>query len=67
MAFHQPAAHQVRSDNFCWAAEELKEQSWESLGDGLGGYGSGWSDSLFSPSLTTPLTEETIELSNPFS
>ncbi|WP_205909846.1 hypothetical protein, partial [Prochlorococcus sp. P1344] len=41
MAFHQPAAHQVRSDNFCGAAEEGVGQSGEILGDGLVGYRSG--------------------------
>ncbi len=40
-AFHQPAAHQIRSDDFSGAAEEGVGQGWEVLGGGLGGYGSG--------------------------
>ena len=39
--FHQPAAHQVRSDDFCGTAEEAVGQSWEVLADGRSGYGSG--------------------------
>lgn len=41
LAFHQPAAHQLRSNNFCRAAEEGLRQSGEILGDALGGYGRG--------------------------
>ena len=41
LAFHQPAANQVRSNNFSRAAEEGAGQGWEVLGDGLDGYGSG--------------------------
>ena len=41
LAFHQPAAHQVRSNNFGRAAEEGAGQGWEVLGDGMDGYGSG--------------------------
>ena len=37
LAFHQPAAHQIRSDDFRWAAEEGVGEGWETLGDGLGG------------------------------
>ena len=40
LAFHQPAAHQVRSNDFCGAAEEAVGQGWGILG-GRGGYGSG--------------------------
>ena len=61
LAFHQPATHQVRSHHFCWAAEEGLAKGWEILGDGLGGYVSGWGDNLLQPSLTTPLAEATIE------
>ena len=44
MAFHQPAANQCRSNDLRWTAEEGVGQGWEILGDGLGGYGSGfWS------------------------
>ena len=42
LAFHQPAAHQVRCDDFCRTAEESMGQGWEILGDGLCGYGSGY-------------------------
>jgi len=41
LAFHKPAAHQIRSDDFRWTAEEGAGQGWEVLGDGLDGYGSG--------------------------
>ena len=41
LAFHQATAHQLRSNNFCRAAEEGLRQGWEMLGDGLGGYGRG--------------------------
>ena len=44
LAFHQPAANQLRSNNFCGAAEEGLRQGWEILGDEGGGYGRGcWS------------------------
>ena len=42
LAFHQPAAHQIRSDDFRWAAEERLGQGREILGDGAGGCRSGW-------------------------
>jgi hypothetical protein len=61
LAFHQPAAHQLRSDNFCGAAEERERQSWEIFADVLGGYGSGWSDNLLHPSLTKLLAGETMK------
>ena len=41
LAFHQPTAHQLRSHHLCRSAEERERQSWEILGDGLGGYESG--------------------------
>ena len=41
LALHQPASHQIRSNNFCRAAEEGLRQSGEILGDALGGYGRG--------------------------
>ena len=41
LTFHQPAAHQIRSDDFRWAAEEGMRESREILGDVLGGYESG--------------------------
>ena len=37
LAFYQPAAHQIRSDDFRWTAEEGVGEGWETLGDGLGG------------------------------
>ena len=44
LAFHQPAANQLRGDDLRWTAEEGVGQGWEILGSGLGGYGSGcWS------------------------
>ena len=42
LPFHQPAANQLRSNNHCRAAKEGVGQGWEILGDGLGGYGSGY-------------------------
>jgi hypothetical protein len=41
LAFHQPATHQVWSNNLCWSAEEGLRQSGEILGDGRGGCKSG--------------------------
>ena len=41
LTFHQPAAHQVRSDNFRWTAEEGVGKGREILGDWRGGYRSG--------------------------
>ena len=41
LAFHQPAAHQVRTHDFRRAAEERKRKGWELLGDGQDGYESG--------------------------
>ena len=41
LAFHQPAANQLRGNDLRWTAEEGVGQGWEILGDGLGGYGSG--------------------------
>ena len=41
LAFHQPAAHQIRSNDFRRAAEEGFRQGWEIFSDGQGGYGSG--------------------------
>ena len=42
LAFHQPAAHQLRSNDLRWTAEEGVGQGWEDLGNGRGGYGSGF-------------------------
>ena len=42
LAFHQPAAHKIRANHFVRAAEEGAGQSWEVLGNGRGGYGSGF-------------------------
>ncbi len=42
MAFHQPAANQLRGNDLRWTAQEGVGQGGESLGDGLGGYGSGF-------------------------
>ena len=41
LSFHQPATHQIRSNDFRRAAEEGFRQGWEIFGDGQGGYGSG--------------------------
>jgi hypothetical protein len=41
LAFHQPATNQLRGNDLRWTAEEVVGESWEVLGDGLGGYGSG--------------------------
>ena len=46
LAFHQPAAHQVRSNDFCGAAEE--------------GVGQGWND--FGEYLSTALSQERLEI-----
>ena len=35
LAFHQPAAHQIRSDDFCGAAEEGVWQGWNDFGEYL--------------------------------
>ena len=40
LALHQAAANQVRGNDLRWTAEEGVGQGWETLGDGLGGYGS---------------------------
>ena len=42
LAFHQPAANQLRGDDLRWTAEEGVGQGWESVG----GYGSGLKTSL---------------------
>ena len=44
LAFHQPAANQLRGNDLRWAAEEGLGQGLEVLGDGLGGYGSGFGE-----------------------
>ena len=41
LAFHQPAANQLRGNDLRWTAEEGVGQGWEILGDGRGGCGSG--------------------------
>ena len=41
LAFHQPAANQLRGNDLRWTAEESVGQGWEVLSDVLGGYGSG--------------------------
>ena len=41
LAFHQPAANQLRGNDLRWTAEEGVGQGWEILGNELGGYGSG--------------------------
>ena len=46
LAFHQPAANQLRSDDLRWTTEEGVGQGWETLGDGLGGYGNGLKNCL---------------------
>jgi hypothetical protein len=44
LAFHQKAAKEVRGNLLGGAAEEAAGESWEVLGVGRGGYGSGcWS------------------------
>ena len=40
LAFHQPAANQLRGNDLRWAAEEGLGQGCEIVGDGLCGYGS---------------------------
>ena len=42
LAFHQPAAHQIRGNDLGRTAEEVAGQGWESVG----GYGSGLKTSL---------------------
>ena len=42
LAFHQPAANQLRGDDLRWTAEEGVRQGWEIVGDGRGGYGNGF-------------------------
>ena len=42
LAFHQPTANQLRGNDLRWTAEEGVGQGLESVGDGLGGYGSGY-------------------------
>ena len=37
LAFHQPAANQLRGNDLRWTAEEGVGQGWEILGDGRGG------------------------------
>ena len=44
LAFHQPAANQLRGNDLRWTAEEGVGQGWEILGSELGGYGSGLED-----------------------
>ena len=41
LAFHQPAANQLRGNELRWTAEEGLGQGCEIAGDGLGGYESG--------------------------
>ena len=41
LAFHQPAANQLRGNDLRWTAEEGVGKCCEILGDGLGGYASG--------------------------
>ena len=41
LAFHQPAANQLRGNDLRWTAEEGLGQGCEIVGDELGGYGSG--------------------------
>ncbi|WP_063421935.1 MULTISPECIES: hypothetical protein [Prochlorococcus] len=60
MAFHQPAANQLRSDDFRWTAEEGMGQGCEIFGDGLGGYVSGCRKRTGSLSIT--LTNNTKEI-----
>ena len=47
LAFHQPAANQLRGDDLRWTAEEGVGQGWEGLGGGVGGYGSGLGNRAF--------------------
>ena len=41
LAFHQPAANQLRGDDLRWTAEEGVGQGWEVISDGGRGYGVG--------------------------
>ena len=47
LAFHQQATNQVGGDQLGGAGEEGLGKGWEILGDGLGGYGSGFGDGAF--------------------
>ena len=46
LAFHQPAANQLRANGLRWTAEESTQQGWKVLGDGQGGYGTGLKNCL---------------------
>ena len=41
LAFHKPAANQVRGNDLRWSPEEGVGKDWEILGDGHDGYGRG--------------------------
>ena len=66
LAFYQPASNQLRGNDLRWTAEETSGKSRKILGDGSGGYGSGWSDNLSSFKPDRLLAKATINLSNPF-
>ena len=42
LAFHQPAANQLRGNELRWTAEEGLGQGCEIVGDGVGGYENGY-------------------------
>ena len=44
LAFHQQAADELGGDQLGRAGEKALGKGWEILGDGLGGYGSGFGD-----------------------
>ena len=52
LAFHQPAANQLRGNHLGRAAEEAVGQGWKIFGNELGGYGNGYCWA-FSSVLTT--------------
>ena len=46
LAFHQPATHQLGSNNLRWTTEEGVGQGWEIFGDRLSGFEGGWDEYL---------------------
>jgi hypothetical protein len=52
LAFHEAAGDQLGGEDLRWAGEEGLGEVWEILGDGRGGYGSGYCWA-FSSVLTT--------------
>ena len=46
LAFHQPAADELRSNDLGWTAEEGLRESGDNVGNGRGSYGSGLGEGL---------------------